>query len=241
MTTANLAILATMSPGRDIFKKNLNRESWLIIFSNLIPVFGGAFLGWTATEIFIVYAMETLIVGILTVIKLLIAAFFKKKDAWYNNNATTQVNGLFFIVFFVLHFGIFAAVQTSIFSEIAGISPPGKGALHFFFHWWEYITKDTGYMLAGFVVSYIGREFIPYLLKKDYQTYPMMLLMFQPYGRIFIQQFAVITGSMFLVFKLGFVFILVFALAKIFVEVFLKFDDILKKTMASLKEKSGKQ
>lgn len=96
-------------------------------------------------------------------------------------------------------------------------------------------------MLGGFLISYLARDFFPFLQKKEYETTPMMLLMFQPYGRILIQQFTVIVGSMFLNFKLGVAFILVFALAKIFVEVFLNFEDILKKTMASLAEKSRKQ
>lgn len=230
-----------MSQANYILSRKFKRDDWLIIVSNLIPVLGVLFLKWSAVEVFIVYAMETLIVGILTVLKLLITTFYQKQDNWYNKGTTTKVSGLFFITFFTMHFGIFAAVQTSIFSQVAGITPPGKGILYFFFHWWEYINKDIGYMLGGFLISYLARDFFPFLQNKEYKTTPMMLLMFQPYGRILIQQFTVIVGSMFLSFKLGVGFILVFALAKIFVEVFLNFEDILKKTMASLAEKSGKQ
>jgi len=96
-------------------------------------------------------------------------------------------------------------------------------------------------MLGGFVIGYLARDFIPFLIKKEYKTVPMMVLMFQPYGRILIQQFTVILGSMFLTFKLGKIFILVFSLVKIFVEVFLNFEGIINNTMASLKEKSGEQ
>jgi hypothetical protein len=53
--------------------------------------------------------------------------------------------------------------------------------------------------------------------------------MFQPYGRIFIQQVTVIIGSMFLSFGAGKVFILIFAAIKIFFEVFIDFDLIMKK------------
>jgi hypothetical protein len=63
------------------------------------------------------------------------------------------------------------------------------------------------------------------------------LVMFQPYGRIFIQQFTVILGSMFLGFGWGKGFILVFAFAKILFEVFFNFDEILNKSMADIKKK----
>ena len=230
-----------MTDERNLFRKKLNRNDWLIIISNLIPVTGVWLLGWSATEVFIVYALETLLAGILTVIKLLIATFAQRSDTWYNGKQQSQVSGLFFIFFFVLHFGIFAAVQTAIFSQTAGIIPQGKSFLYFFFHWWEYINEDIAYMLAGFMVSYFARDLIPFLQRKEYKTVPMMLLMFQPYGRIIIQQFTVILGSMFLSFGLGGGFILVFALVKIFMEVYFPFGDILKKVGASLKEKSGKQ
>lgn len=223
------------------FKKELKRGDWLIIVANLIPVFGVWFLGWNAVEAFTVYAMETLIVGILTVLKLLVATFYKKKDTWQSGNQVTQQAGFVFILFFIAHFGIFAMVQTTIFSQVAGITPPGSGVMHFFFHFWEYINEDIAWMLGGFVISYLLRDFIPFLYREEYKNISMMHLMFQPYGRVLIQQFTVILGSMFLSFGLGKVFILVFALAKIAFEVFFDFSRVLDKAMSEIGNPSGKQ
>ena len=64
----------------------------------------------------------------------------------------------------------------------------------------------------------------------------MMQLMFQPYGRIFIQQVTVILGSMFLSFGAGKIFIIIFAAVKIFFEVFVNYDGILNKAMEENKE-----
>jgi hypothetical protein len=230
-----------MPIAKQLLQKQLKKDDWIIIISNLIPVFGVWFLGWSAIEAFIVYALETLIIGILTIIKLLVSTFAKRTDTWYNQGTTTQVSGLFFIIFFILHFGIFVAVQTSIFSGVAGINPPGKGALYFFFHWWEYINEDIAYMLGGFLLSYMARDLIPFLSSKDYKTIPMMILMFQPYGRILVQQFTVILGSMFLTFDLGKIFILVFGLVKIFVEIYLNFDRLLGRAMNEPDIGSGKE
>ncbi|MBL7722039.1 MAG: hypothetical protein JNK98_08605, partial [Chitinophagaceae bacterium] len=56
-------------------RKKLTLADLILIAANLVPVFGVWFLGWDAVEAFIVYALETMIVGILTVGKLLVATF----------------------------------------------------------------------------------------------------------------------------------------------------------------------
>lgn len=212
-------------------KRRLSEEDIILIAANLIPVYGVWFLDWGAVDAFIVYALETLIVGIITVLKLAVMTLFRKTDNWYNDGRTTRVSGGLFIVFFVLHFGLFAAVQTTIFSNVANIVPPGSGLLHFFFHWYSYINNDIAIMLCGFVISYLVRGFIPFILTGEYKTISMMRVMFQPYGRIFIQQFTVILGSMFLTLGLGKAFILVFAIVKIFFEVYINFDHLIDKMM----------
>lgn len=224
-----------------MFRKKLSGPDILLIAANLFPVFGVWFLGWNATEAFIVYAMETLIVGILTVVKLLIATFARGKDDWYANGGSSRQSGLFFILFFVLHFGIFAAVQTTIFSQSAGITPANSGAMHFFFKWYTYINKEIGYMLCAFIVSYIAKSFIPFIINNDYKTMPMMVIMFQPYGRIFIQQFTVILGSMFLSLGIDKAFILIFALAKTFFELSIDYDKLMDKAVSDIKKKSSKK
>jgi len=152
-----------------------------------------------------------------------------------------MVSGLFFMFFFTFHFGLFAAVQTSIFSQVSGIAKEGSGLLHFFFHWYSYINRDIAIMLGGLVVSYLIRSFIPFVLSGEYKTISMMKVMFQPYGRIFIQQLTVIVGSMFLALGFGKGFIFVFVLAKIFFEVYVNFDGLLNKAMTDLEKQSGKK
>jgi Family of unknown function (DUF6498) len=222
-------------------KRKLTQGDILAILANLVPVYGVWALGWNAVEVFTVYALETLLVGMLTLLKMAIVTLSKGKDTWHNQGTSTEVSGLFFMFFFTVHFGIFAAVQTSIFSQSANIAPPGSGMLHFFFHWYTYVNKDIAIMLCAFVVSYLGRSFIPFIASGEYKTISMMKLMFQPYGRIFIQQFTVILGSMFLSFGAGKIFILVFALAKIYFDVYVNFDSLLNKTMTDMDKQNEKQ
>ena len=95
-------------------------------------------------------------------------------------------------------------------------------------------------MLGVFIVSYGFRMTTDFILSGDYKTSSLGYLMFQPYGRIFIQQVTVILGSMFLSFGAGKIFILIFALIKIFFEVFIDFDLILKKAAKGELESSDR-
>jgi len=212
-------------------KRKLTKEDIVLIIANLIPVYGVWFQGWSATDAFIVYALETIIIGVMTLLKLLVMTLARGKDTWYNEGTSTRVGGLLFMFFFAVHYGLFVAVQTSIFSQSADIVPAGKGLLYFFFNWYTYINEDIAIMLSAFAVSYLIRSFVPFIVKGEYKTISMMRVMFQPYGRIVVQQFTVILGSMFLVFGWGKPFILVFALAKIFFEIYLNLDHVLDREM----------
>src|SRR6476660_3099347 len=113
-----------------MFKRKLTKEDIIMIAANLIPVYGVWFQGWSAADAFIVYALETIIVGIMTWLKLCVMTVIRKKDTWYNEGRSTMVSGLVFMLFFTIHYGLFLAVQTSIFSQSANL--PGTGFLHFF-------------------------------------------------------------------------------------------------------------
>ncbi|HQW43832.1 MAG TPA: DUF6498-containing protein [Chitinophagaceae bacterium] len=224
-----------------MLKRKLTVSELALLLANLLPVFGVWFLGWNPTEAFIVYALETLIVGILTILKMLIVTFTRHSDEWPANGKVTQQSGFFFIFFFIFHFGLFALVQTTIFSQSAGITPPGSGMMHFFFKWYTYINEDIAYMLGAFIVGYIAKSLIPFIFNGEYKTAPLIVIMFQPYGRIFIQQFTVIIGSMFLTLGFGKVFILIFTIVKIGFEIFIDYDRLLGKAMSDLKRNSSQK
>jgi hypothetical protein len=222
-------------------RKKLKPGDWIFVLANLLPVYGVWFLGWHPVEAFIVYAMETLIAGIITILKMLVVTFARGGDEWPANGTSTKQHGVVFILFFIAHFGLFAMVQTTIFSETANITPPGSGFFHFFFHWPSYVTREISYMLGAFTISYMAQYFFPFLLNGEYKTKPLMYIMFEPYGRIFIQQITVILGSMFLTLGLGKAFILVFAGAKIWFDLFVDFSGILNKAMKDVKKDSPKE
>jgi hypothetical protein len=89
-----------------MLRKKLILADWILIAANLVLVFGVWFLGWDAVEAFIVYAMETMIVGILTVGKLLVATFARGGNEWTANGTVSRHSGffLFYFLSFTLEF-----------------------------------------------------------------------------------------------------------------------------------------
>jgi len=223
-----------------MFKKVLSKSDYFLIAANLLPVAGVWFWNWSPYEVFLVYCLETIIIGIYNLVKMGIVTISRKTDIWYNGPSRTKQSGLFFMLFFLLHYGIFVGVQMGIFFGVSGI---GKGthitAFNFFYKWPRLISNDSLVMLCAFVIGYGFKMVVDFILSRRYRTVPMMLLMFQPYGRIFIQQLTVIIGSIFLSFGAGKIFILIFAMVKIYFELFINYDGLLNKAMNDMNKKSG--
>jgi Family of unknown function (DUF6498) len=223
-----------------MIKKTLTRSDYFLIAANLLPVAGVWFWNWSPYDVFISYCLETIIIGIFNLLKMGIVTATRKTDIWYNGPSQTRQSGLFFMFFFLIHYGFFVAVQMGIFFSVSGIS---KGtditAFNFFFKWPQLISNDALIMIGVFVFVYGYKMVVDFILSRQYQTIPMMLLMFQPYGRIFVQQLTVILGSMFLSFGAGKIFILIFAVVKIFFELLINFGGMLTKTMSDMKKGSG--
>ena len=151
-------------------------------------------------------------------------------------------SGLFFMFFFLIHYGLFVTVQMGIFFGASGMGDGTNLTLFSFFYKWPgLLTNDSVVMLAAFGIGYGFKMIYEFIKSGEYKTTPLMVIMFQPYGRIFIQQFTVIIGSLFLSFGAGTIFIIVFAAVRILFEVYFNFDRILSKAMIDMRKQSGEQ
>ena len=217
-------------------RKQLTTSDYLLIVANLVPVYGVIFLGWSAQSVFLVYCVETIIIGVFTLLRLLITGIVKKLDTWNNNGAVSQMPAWVFMLFFLLHYGLFVAVQMSLFFAVTGIGKEdGLGILGFLFKWPELLSEESLIMLASFMVSYANKQITEFILTGEYRTAPMAYLMFQPYPRIFIQQVTVLLGGIFLMFGGGVIFIIIFAVVRIFFEMYVDFDRLLQMSVNRLK------
>ena len=206
-----------------MFKRKLTIPDFFLILVNLIPLYGVWFEGWDAKEIFIVYCLETVIIGIINVVKMAcITIFVRKKDVWESNGNTMQ-SGWFFIFFFIIHYGFFVFVQTQIFFGVSRMIPDGSMIMNYA-KIPELLGHDGKLMLLIFIAYYTVQSIFVFFSSGAYKTVSLGRQMFEPYMRIFVQQFVVILGSMFLTFGAGKLFILIFIIAKIFFELFVNFD-----------------
>lgn len=215
-----------------MIKRKLTEADWFLIVANLLPIYGVWFQGWNAKEVFLVYCLETVIIGIFTLVKLGIATAVRKRDWWENNGSKTMMSGLFFMLFFLLHYGLFVGVQTTIFFNVVSIQKSGgpSNILQFLLHPGKYLGSEGWLLLSAFVFGYGYENLVGFILNNEYRVKSFGRIMFEPYMRIFVQQFTVILGGFFLGFGADKVFIVVFAAAKIFFTVLVDFKGILDKT-----------
>ena len=204
-----------------MLKLKLTPTKLLLILLNLVPLYGVWFLGWNAIQIFLVYALETVTIGAVNVLKMAIVTIFvKPKDTWENGASKTSQSGWFFIFFFIIHYGFFVFVQTQIFFGVSGIIRDGTMLGNY-----ALVPEALGYdgrlLFFIFIAYHLLQTYLGFIRTGEYKSISMGRLMFQPYIRIFVQQFVVILGSMFLSFGGGKIFILIYVAVLIFFEVFL--------------------
>jgi hypothetical protein len=210
-----------------MFKRKLSVSDYLLIVVNLIPLYGVWFEGWNASAVFLVYCLETVIIGIVNVLKMAcVTLFVKKTDVWENGGSSSMQSGWFFIFFFIVHYGFFVFVQTQIFFSVSGMIPD-RALLGSYAKIPSLLGDNGKLMLMIFVAYYSVQTFFEFFMTGNYKTISLGRLMFEPYIRIFVQQFVVILGSMFLNFGAGKIFILIFVAAKIFFELFINFNRLL--------------
>lgn len=223
-------------------KRKLGTADFFLIVVNLIPVWGVWFHGWNAREVFMVYCLETIIIGLYTLLKLAIAGIARPRDEWSNSGGIKVSQPFwFFMLFFTAHFGIFVAVQMSIFLETSGAEKALgiSGTWDFITHFNKYLSSNSKWFLLSLVVSYGFLTLKDFVISGAFRSTSLGIIMFEPYGRIFVQQFTVILGSLFIGMGAGKIFITLFAAIKIFFDVFMNFRGILSKMGKSETVNSG--
>lgn len=170
-------------------KPQISRQSIPLIVWNLFPLFGVLALGWKPESVFICYALETIIVGVFNVFKLITVYRFGQPPS----ASETGVTGLAIIPFFLVHYYLFVAVQLSIF--FAG-STGTFGPLGVVEHIVQYLGQNSFNASLGVYVLNSAVLFVTdFLLPGKYTARSMNEQMFEPYPRIVIQQFVVLLGG----------------------------------------------
>ncbi|MDT0556124.1 DUF6498-containing protein [Patiriisocius hiemis] len=151
-----------------------------------------------ALTIVFAYFLETIIIGILHVIKLWLCVKYGKSDSSENQNG---VSGYGIIPFFMIHYGMFVAIQSIFaFSFFDSKIPEIKSGFNLIENY-SYLLSQEGIQIivASLFITNLSYFYNNFLIHKKYQDYKPSSLLFKPYGRIFIQQFVVILAGFFFV------------------------------------------
>lgn len=154
------------------------------------------FIGFAnPADIVIIYALETMLIGVFHIFKMLVITLKGGKDS---------AAGFFYIPFFLVHYGMFVSIQTIFFfvfisqgdDRLAGVS-----GIDLYFT----ALQFPGVQAAGLViiVALTLRFFIHFINGKHYENTDIKLYMFLPYPRVIIQQFVAILPGFFLFFSNG--------------------------------------
>jgi hypothetical protein len=95
----------------------------LLIFVNLLPLFGVKFFNWSALTVILIYFLETFIVGFMNILKM--AHPHQRKMKTTLNKRTNTASGQWsLIIFFIFHYSIFSLGHTIFF--FAFLKPKGS-------------------------------------------------------------------------------------------------------------------
>ena len=199
------------------YEPKLDRNAIPVILLNLFPLVGVIWMGWKPESVFICYALETIVVGVFNIFKMLTVYHYGLPPA----PDETGVTGLAMIPFFVVHYFFFVFVQLSIFfsgDKYGGLLPTLYALMG---------QRSYSMALGAFVINN-GLGFINgFMVSGIYTKRTMAEQMFEPYPRIFVQQLVVIIGGfVFSVTGNGYPVLAVFIGIKVYLDLLLKDFDI---------------
>ncbi len=193
-------------------------SGWALVAANALPLFGVLFLGWDAFSIVILYWSENVIIGAINVLKMITCRPDDERLILGDVDPNDKLNRLrmersrggsvkmlrlandgsklFFVPFFIIHYGGFCFVHGVLIFAIFGREAGGFGPfggfdnlLHVFSseHLWWCVAALAVSHLWSFAVNYIGHG--------EYRRSTVLILMFQPYARIVILHVAILIGG----------------------------------------------
>jgi hypothetical protein len=204
-------------------------SAWALIAANAVPLFGVLFLGWDAFAIIALYWVENVIIGMVNVLKMItcnpdpaeIAEAWSKSaspeqlqemqkalKAFSSNADKTKfahyASKLFFIPFFILHYGLFCMVHGAFILVLFGPNSFGGSPLDVVHGLLWDVARDRhlGWAVAGLAGSHLFSFFRNYLGNGEYRRTMLPMLMIQPYARVVVLHLAILLGA-FAVFALG--------------------------------------
>ena len=144
-----------------------------LVLMNLVPLAGAYWLGWSAGELIMVYWVETIVIGLFNIPKILTSGMDQAGIGW-------GCGVLFIAVFFIVHYGLFNYGHYTFIRSIFKAAPPDVA---------------TVIAAAGLSLSHLFSLIVNWFGKKEYVGVQPNEQMFKPYGRVIIMHVVILIGG----------------------------------------------
>lgn len=196
-------------------KQFLNLKYLPTLVVNLIPLYGVVFLGWSPLIIILLYVSETILVGIIHMLRMTVLHYSNRHrpEALAVKRHDSGIKGMGLVLFFMVHYGFFIFVQMMVFTGFV----KGQGFLQAV---QVLFTGDYKYALMIIFFTNLSAWLYEFLWDPAVHLKLPEDVFMDPYPRILVQQFMVILGGWVSVFggkMTGYLVVLI--LAKLFAEI----------------------
>ena len=157
-----------------------------LIAANAVPLIGVFVFRWEVFPLLLLFWSENVVIGLLNAVKILFASP-AEKGQWGLK--------LFFIPFFCFHYGLFTFVHGIFIVTLFGGGMKAGG----------FPTMDTlinlvreshlGWAFLGLFISHAISLGHNYFTRGEFRRAHVVLLMFQPYGRIIVLHVTILLGG----------------------------------------------
>ena len=186
---------------------DLPASSMVLVAANLVPLVGVLFFGWDLPTILVLYWVESGVIGLLNVPKMLLARGPLRVEARGMalvlplglDGIAGRVVRIFACVFFLIHYGIFWAVHGVFVFLLPTLArsreglPASSAGVDL-----GVILPAAGLLLASHLLSF----FVNYVGHREYLSVSPVQQMFAPYSRVMVMHLTILFGA-FLALLLG--------------------------------------
>jgi len=164
--------------------------AWVILAVDLFPIWAVLTLGWGAAPLVFLYWLENLIIGAVTLAKM-VATSMKE-------HVIGLVGMLFVGPFFIVHYGMFCFVHGIFVSMFAKLSTGGDPG---FPTPWGLVEEAllSGASMPTFILAIIAVQIFlfvqDFLLRGEYRETSVDQEMMKPYGRIIVLHIGIFAGA----------------------------------------------
>lgn len=177
-----------------------------LVVGNLLPLLGALFFGWSFSEILWLYWLESAIIGVFTIPKMLIPAW-----AGSERESLPLSVGMaaFMTAFFCAHYGgfmfghgVFLYVYSAITGAMQGNIAPTDDPQSVFVNWFAVtfigaapFSNPLFWSALMLLTSHAVSFKVHYLGQREYLRLDFMEAMFLPYKRIWLMHITILAGA----------------------------------------------